>query len=413
MLNTVLAGLDYIKIFLDACWEMLLEMAPYMFLGFLIAGLLHIFVNPRVISKYLGKGRIKSVIWAALLGIPLPLCSCGVLPTAAGLKKQGANDGATMSFMIATPETGVDSMAVTYAMLDPLMTVFRPLAAFFTAITAGVTQNFFGGTFQDSQKEIVPDLSCRVDNCCSGVNCSPDVHRHHHSLFEKIRAAFKYGFGEILNDIAKWLFLGIVVAGLISVFVPENVIRTYLSGGIHSMLIMLVVGIPFYICATSSTPIAAALILKGVSPGAALVFLLAGPATNAATISVVYGLFKKKATVIYVASIALCAVLMGLTIDVVYEWMHLTASSIAGTAGEFVPYWIRISTALILLGLMSFSVARQYWRKITKQPAVCCSHDHAGGCNHDHAEDGDLDKKQEHAVLPMLEQDHKQCNCKH
>jgi len=407
MNNNIAIGFGYLKVFLEACWEMLLEMAPYMFLGFLIAGLLHIFVNPRIISKYLGKGRIKSVIWAALLGIPLPLCSCGVLPTAAGLKRQGANDGATMSFMIATPETGVDSMAVTYAMMDPLMTIFRPIAAFITAIAAGVTQNFFGNTYQDSQKEIIPDLSCRVDNCCTGINCSPEVHRHHHTFFEKIRAAFKYGFGEILNDIAKWLFLGIVVAGLISVFIPEDVIRTYLSGGIHSMLIMLVVGIPFYICATSSTPIAAALILKGVSPGAALVFLLAGPATNAATISVVYGLFRKKATFIYVGSIALFAVLMGLTIDVVYDWMNITASSIAGTAGEIVPEWISISSALILVGLMTVSIGKQYWRKFTKQPAACCSHDHGAGCNHDEKHDhGQVE-------LPMLNHDQDECGCKH
>lgn len=132
----------YLTQYALACWETLVEMAPYILLGFLVAGILHIFVHPQTIARYLGQGRIRSVIYAALLGIPLPLCSCGVLPTTAGLKKQGANNGAAISFLIATPETGVDSIAVTYALLDPIMTIFRPIAAFLTAITAGITENF-------------------------------------------------------------------------------------------------------------------------------------------------------------------------------------------------------------------------------------------------------------------------------
>ncbi|PIE31235.1 hypothetical protein CSA56_18980 [candidate division KSB3 bacterium] len=326
--------LSYSIRYFEACWEMTVEMAPYIGFGFFMAGILHIFVNPLTITKYLGKGRIKSVIYAALLGIPLPLCSCGVLPTTASLKKQGANDGAAISFMIATPETGVDSIAVTYALLDPLMTLFRPLAAFVTAVAAGILQNFAGNTYREIEHNIVLDLSCKVDHCCDGIGCPPNKHRNHHSWWEKLSAAIRYGFGEILDDIAKWLVLGIAIAGAIAVLIPEHLIRIYLNGGIHSMLLMLLLGIPFYICATSSTPIAAALILKGVSPGAALVFLLAGPATNAATISVVYGLFRKRATAIYIGSIAICAVGMGLLLDTLYAHFGMTAQSQALAARQ-------------------------------------------------------------------------------
>lgn len=388
--GTIMDLLSALTSFLAACWEMLVEMAPYMCLGFLMAGLLHVFVNPRIIMRFLGRGRIKSVLYATLLGIPLPLCSCGVLPAAAGLKKQGATDGAAMSFMIATPETGVDSMAVTYALLDPIMTIFRPVAAFFTSVAAGLTQNFFGKTYDASDARIEPDLSCRIDNCCNGIDCPPEVHRHHHSLFEKLRAAVKYGFGEILDDIAKWLVLGILIAAAISVLVPESFMKTYLGGGISAMLIMLVVGIPFYTCATSSTPIAAALILKGVSPGAALVFLLAGPATNAATISVVYGLFRKRATVIYLSCIAISAILMGLLLDQVYGWFTITASSVAGEAGELIPHELGHLFALLLAVLILNSLLSQ-WRRKRRGEATCCGHDQGGlvsGCGHDHSPSG-------------------------
>lgn len=373
-------------LFLIACWDMLVEMAPYMCLGFLMAGLLHVFVNPKIILRFLGRGRIKSVLYATLLGIPLPLCSCGVLPATAGLKKQGATNGAAMSFLIATPETGVDSIAVTYALLDPIMTIFRPLAAFVTSIAAGLIQNFFGKTYNDSEVQMEPDLSCKIDNCCDGINCPAEVHRRHHSFFEKLTVALKYGFGEILDDISKWLVLGIVIAGAITVLVPDSFMKTYLNGGISSMLIMLVIGIPFYICATSSTPIAAALILKGVSPGAALVFLLAGPATNAATISVVYGLFRKRATVIYLASIAISAIVMGLLLDKVYIWFKVTASSVAGEAGEIIPHWMGGFFA-VLLAILIFNSFIKDWRRKQRGEASCCDHDHgtpASSCGHDH-----------------------------
>ncbi len=348
--------------YISACWEILLEMSPYMLFGFLMAGGLHVLVQADAIAKYMGKGRIKSVLCATLLGIPLPLCSCGVLPTVAALKKQGANDGAALAFLIATPESGVDSMAVTYALLDPLMTVFRPLAAFVTAFTAGVMQNVFGGTYDEAKiAQIKPDLSCKVDHCCDGNDCPPETHRNHHTLAEKLAAAARYGFGEILDDIAGWLVIGVAIAGLITVLIPENFLSAYVGGGLPSMLVMLAIGIPLYICATASTPIAAALIMKGVSPGAALVFLLSGPATNAATISVVFGLFRKRTAAIYLASIAICALLMGFALDKIYGWLHITAQSAAGSAGELAPPWLSAAAALLLMALIGRSLLNK-WR---------------------------------------------------
>ncbi len=368
--------LHYLILYLSACWEMLVEMGPYICLGFFMTGLIHIFVDANTIIKYLGKGRFRSVIYAALLGIPLPLCSCSVLPTTAGLKKQGANNGAAMAFLIATPETGVDSIAVTYALLDPIMTIFRPIAAFITAVMAGFTENILGNSYSESAAAIRPDRSCRVDKCCDGDDCSDEEHRQHHTLAEKFYAALKYGFGTILDDIAGWLLVGIAIAGAIHVIIPESFLRTYFHGGLFSMLVMLVVGIPFYICATASTPIAAALILKGVSPGAALVLLLAGPATNAATIAVVYGLFKKRATAIYLGSISTCAVAMGLLLDKIYATFQISVHAVAGAAGEIIPHWLSIATALALMILMANTLIKDLrQRQQAKAPKSCNSTD--------------------------------------
>ena len=189
------------------------------------------------------------------------------------LRKQGANNGATTAFLISTPESGVDSISITYALLDPIMTVARPVVAFITASLAGITENLF--SYSPGGTPVAANLSCPVDGCCDGIDCPPEEHRRHHTLLEKLKAGIGYAFGELWADIAKWFFIGLLLAGLITVLIPDDVFSRYLGPGLPSMLLMLAVGIPLYICATSSTPIAAALILKGVSPGAALVFLLA------------------------------------------------------------------------------------------------------------------------------------------
>ena len=235
------------------------------------------------------------------------------------LRKQGANNGATTAFLISTPESGVDSISITYALLDPIMTIARPVSAFLTAFAAGLTENIFG--YRRSSKQIEPDLGCPVDNCCDGNDCPPEVHGNHHSFIDKIFAGLTYAFGELWDDIAGWFLFGLLLAGGITLLIPDDILTSYLGGGLPSMLLMLAVGIPLYICATASTPIAAALILKGVSPGAALVFLLAGPATNLASMTVLVGILGKRATAIYLTAIAICAVGFGLLVDWIYASM--------------------------------------------------------------------------------------------
>lgn len=272
------------------------------------------------------------------------------------LRKQGANNGATTAFLISTPESGVDSISISYALLDPIMTVARPVSAFVTAFAAGLTENLFG--YRQGHRQVTPDLGCPVDNCCDGVDCPPEVHVRHHSFFNKIVAGWTYAFGELWEDIAGWFLFGLLLAGGITMAIPEDVLTRYLGSGLPAMLLMLAVGIPLYICATASTPIAAALILKGVSPGAALVFLLAGPATNLASLTVLAGILGKRATAIYLAAIAVMAVALGLALDQVYAYFGISAQAAVGQAAELLPDWLRLAGAIAVLALSVKPVTR-------------------------------------------------------
>jgi uncharacterized membrane protein YraQ (UPF0718 family) len=270
-----------------------------------------------------------------------------VLPAAASIRKQGANRGATSAFLISTPESGVDSIAVTYALLDPLMTVFRPLAAFLSAMAAGLAENLL--FWERGAKAMTIDKRCPVDGCCDGIDCPDEVHRNHHTLGEKIRAGMVFAYREVWGDIAVWFFIGVALAGGISVLVPESLMQEFLGGGFTSMLIMLAAGIPLYICATASTPVAAALIMKGVSPGAALVFLLVGPATNITSLSVLLGILGKRSTLLYLLALSGCAVLFGLAIDLLYQFLEISPQAILGEASEIIPLPIKLASALAVL----------------------------------------------------------------
>ena len=229
------------------------------------------------------------------------------------------------------------------------MTIARPVVAFVTAAVAGITENLFGS--RNETTRIVPDLSCPVDGCCDGQNCTPEEHRQHHTFREKLSAGMRFAIGDLWEDLAAWFLIGLVLAGLITVLIPPDIFGKYLGSGLPAMLLMLAIGIPLYICATASTPIAAALILKGVSPGAALVFLLAGPATNMASLTVLIGVLGKRATAIYLSSIAICAVLFGLIVDQVYASLGISAQAMVGQASEIVPEWAGLLGAIIILGM--------------------------------------------------------------
>ena len=355
----------YISNIFTEAWHLLLESSPYIIFGLLISGILRVFITPESIARHLGEGRFMSVFKAALFGIPIPLCSCGVLPAAVSLKKQGANNGATTAFLISTPESGVDSIAITYALLDPIMTVARPVVAFFTAAVAGISENLFNSP--QKAKNRTYDLSCPVDGCCEGTSCSAEEHRAHHLFFEKIAAGLRYAVTEVWSDIANWFFVGLLLAGIIMTFVPEEIFTSYLGGGLPSMLLMLAVGIPLYICATASTPVAAALILKGVSPGAALVFLIAGPATNITSLTVLIGVLGKRASAIYLTSIALFSVLFGLLLDRIYFSMNISSRAVSGNAAELIPVWLEYTGSVLLLVLSIKPVYRSISSRFKRQ----------------------------------------------
>lgn len=344
--------LDMIIGILLASWHLLVEAAPFVLFGFLAAGLLKAFVPEDFVARHLGQSSFVSVIKASVFGVPLPLCSCGVIPAAVGLRKHGASNGASAAFLISTPESGVDSIAITYALLDPIMTVMRPLAAFFTATVTGLCINLLPPD-QVPAEDIKED---NADSCCSSTCCE-----EHQSLpqnmRQKIGGGLKFAFGDLLGDIGKWLLIGILVSGIISFFVPETFFLRYLSGEYTSLLAMLLIGIPIYICASASTPIAAALVLKGLSPGAALVFLLAGPATNAATLTVIGRFWGKKVTAIYLAAIACCSLLAGWLLNRIYAWTGASISDWVSKSTEHAVSPLAIFWALLLLVL----IARSLW----------------------------------------------------
>jgi hypothetical protein len=356
--------MDLIANIFFACWHIFRESAFYMLLGFLVAGILYVFIKPATIFKYLGRGRIRPVLLAALFGLPLPLCSCGVIPAAAGLRRQGANKGATLSFLISTPESGVDSIAVTYALMDPVMTIFRPIAALFTAVIAGVAENLFG-------KDTIPPLlsaqpagcSCAQGSGGTGIIAAPSAPAEGGVFWEKVLRGLKFAYIELMGDIGQWFVLGVIMAGIISYAVPNHFFEAFSENKLAAMLVMLVVGIPMYVCATASTPIAAALVMKGLDPGAALIFLLAGPATNVATLSMVSGLLGKRTLFIYLSAIGICSIWMGFLVDIVYSRLGIPASAMAGQTAEILPASVEIASSIVLALLLAYTMGARLFKK--------------------------------------------------
>ncbi len=288
------------------------------------------------------------------------------------LRKQGANKGAVTSFLISTPESGVDSIAITYALLDPILTVMRPVAAFVSAAVAGIVENL--GWKEAPDRSLQPDLSCPVDQCCDGLNCDPVAHRHHHSFFEKLVSGLRYAFTDFWRDLAGYFFIGLLLAAVIMVLIPDRFFTAYLGSGLPAMLIMLMAGIPLYVCATASTPIAAALIIKGVSPGAALVFLLVGPATNMASLTVLMRTLGKRSTVVYLVTIAVCAVLFGLAIDQLYTYFGISAQTAVGQhTYHTMPPWLAWSGTGILLLISCPPLVRWLKRGLKKRSVPAAS----------------------------------------
>jgi uncharacterized membrane protein YraQ (UPF0718 family) len=309
-----------------------LDAAPWLLLGLVAAGLIKAWVPDALLARWLGGRGFWPVTRAALIGAPLPLCSCGVLPAALGLHRGGASRGATVSFLIATPETGADSIAVSYALLGPFMTVVRPVAAILSAIFTGLLTTLL-------PEPPVANAPAAPSRCgCGGGACSapapvPD------SFLHKGRQGLRYATTEILDDIAGWLAIGILLAGVVATVIPPQALAAW-GSGLPAMVLMLLVGIPMYICATASTPLAAALLLAGLSPGTVLVFLLAGPATNIATLAVVRKELGNGVLAAYLAGITVASIGLGLITDLVAGYLSLNVMAQLGQGAELVPAWL-------------------------------------------------------------------------
>ena len=334
------------------------EMSPYLLLGFFFAGVMHAFIPGMVYNRYLGGKGFKSVFYGALFGVPLPLCSCGVLPTAMSLRKQGASKGATASFLISTPETGVDSIIATYSVLGLPFAVIRPVAAFCNAIMGGWLINKFG-----DKDEVVP-VDASAKTCCCHHK---QEETHHEGFLGKMREALRFGFVEMIEDIGKWLVIGLVIAGLITVFVPDEFFALFRGNTQLSMLLVLCIAIPMYICATGSIPIAVALMMKGLTPGAALVLLMAGPACNMASILVINKTLGRKSLVLYLVSIITMAILWGHVVDYLLpaEWFQM-ALSVGRCCIEESTSWLNWSSTIVLGILLLNALWHTYRHPISR-----------------------------------------------
>jgi uncharacterized membrane protein YraQ (UPF0718 family) len=339
--------------FFSAIWTILVESGPWLLGGFFIAGLLKEYIPQDKVFKHLGHDNFMSVLKASIIGAPLPLCSCSVIPTAASLKQAGASRGATTAFLIATPETGVDSVGITYALMDPLMTILRPISAVLTAIISGCLVN---------NLNLPPEEKVDDGKSCCASTTQPAK--------PSIVLAFKFGYGKLMADLAPWFIIGFILSALITMFVPDNFFGDVIPGGWLSLVAMLLMSLPMYICATASTPIAVALIAKGLDPGAALVLLLAGPATNITTILIIKQLIGAAALRVYLVSLAGTALIIGYLVNILYSKLDYDlADRVVVGSHQHVSFYSEIAGA-ILGALLIWHFIRSFFKEsIKKQPS--------------------------------------------
>jgi len=375
--------------FFEALWQLSLAMAPYILFGLLFAGILHELVPDSIVSKHLGKDNISSVVKSTIFGIPLPVCSCGVVPLAASIKKSGASKGATLSFLISTPITGVDSILATYGIFGWIFTLYRVITSMIIAMVAGILTNIFdkeedadpskpvgrGALTPTGNNMIVNTFSMNAtkkeeESCSTGTGscCSSSEEKKGFSFL----TAMDYAFDTLLSDIAKPLFWGLLLGALITVAIPENLSELLKTNAWLSYLIVIVIAVPMYVCATASLPIAAGLMLSGVSAGAAFVFLSAGPATNTVTIGVVKKMLGTKSLLIYLGSIVTGSILFGLGLDYIFDISAIDPASLIHMHEE--GGIIATVSAIVLWGLIVWFIVKPYFKKKDDcSDGSCCS----------------------------------------
>ena len=349
--------LDFLRQIVVHLWGTVAEMSPYLLFGFLVAGMLSLLVSRRMVERHLGGRGVWPLLKATLFGIPLPLCSCGVIPVSMSLHKHGASKGATVSFLLSTPQTGVDSILVTYSLLGPLFAVFRPLVALVTGMVGGVLVNLFGQSAEDGKPRIEDGgqgnpSSATSDSREQAAETAEESPGEVLSWSQRLRNAMKYSFVTLPRDIGKPLLAGLAIAAAISAIVPDDFFAARLGQGLPAMLLMMAVGIPIYVCASASVPVAAALILKGLSPGAALVFLMTGPATNAAGLVTIWNALGRRVAILYLLTVAGCALAAGITLDLMVGRIDIAAMS---HAHEMIPPLVQNLSAILLLALLAYA----------------------------------------------------------
>jgi len=342
-------------------WKLSAEMAPWLLFGFLMAGIMHQMIPRSLVTRHLQKRGMASTLKASLLGVPLPLCSCSVIPVAAHLRRQGAGKGASVSFLASTPSTGVDSIFATWALLGPVFAGIRPLYSLISGWLAGLLTDRFA---PDAEEQ-----NAAVESQSSSLNAGASPQKFGFSIrkvYLWVQEALYYGFVDLTRDIRKWLLIGIAIGGLITWALPEELFSEWITNPVWAYLLMLGIGLPMYVCATSSIPIAAALVMKGMSPGAALVFLAIGPATNTATLGFLLSELGKKVTAIYVAVLAVVSLGFGIFLDLVLfeqskELFRITSGH------EHISVWGHLS-AMVLFGLLA-------WHYRPQKKVSCCGGD--------------------------------------
>jgi uncharacterized membrane protein YraQ (UPF0718 family) len=328
---------------LSIFWNLIIESAPWLLVGYLLAGIIKQVIPSSWVEKQLAPPGFSSILKGAVIGAPLPLCSCGVIPAALAIRKAGASKGATSSFMVATPETGVDSISFSYAVLGPIFAVVRPIGALISAIVAGVLVSAF-----DREDPVIEENSQSCGNCCTD---SQQGASQKESLGQRFLNAVRYGYGRMIQDTAKWLVIGLVAATFITALVPQSFFLQW-GDGLLAMLIMVIVGLPMYICATASTPVAASLLFAGISPGAALVFMLTGPATNIATMGVIKEQLGLRSLVAYLIGVIGTAIACGLILNELYQVLNWSLQLEITEHGQSYPLWRQLA-AIFLTSLVA------------------------------------------------------------
>lgn len=324
--------------YLISFYETFLIASPYMILGLVFSGLLHAFLPEEKIKKWFSGPGFWPIFRAALLGVPLPLCSCSVIPASISFRKSGASRAATSAFLISTPESGLDSIALTYGMMGLPMAILRPIAALISALLAG----FFQVIFNKEKDDFVDSKTMPESECCSHNHKKEKI-----NFFLGLKKGIKYAFFDLIEDMAFWFFIGLALAAFISALVPIDVIASF--NGVMGKLGIILLSIPLYICASAATPVAAALIAKGLSPGGAILFLLLGPATNITNLLVLQKFLGKKAIVLNLLAIFLVSIFFSYLADIVLLPVFIKSEILVHSHFSLANYFFAVIFGLLLL----------------------------------------------------------------